>query len=63
MHDPAMRNPPPGYPRVSPYLLYEDAPRVIDYLKHTFGFEERLSQMGVRDACTLSSCSAQTAWS
>jgi PhnB protein len=46
MHDPAMRNPPPGYPRVSPYLLYEDAPRVIDYLKHTFGFEERLSQTG-----------------
>ena len=42
----AVTNPPPGYPRVSPYLLYEDAPRVIDYLKHTFGFDERLSQTG-----------------
>jgi uncharacterized glyoxalase superfamily protein PhnB len=41
-----MRNPPPGYQTVSPYLLYEDAPRVIEYLKETFGFEERLSQTG-----------------
>ena len=42
----AMSNPPSGYQRVSPYLLYEDAPRVIDYLKEAFGFEERLSQTG-----------------
>jgi PhnB protein len=41
-----MTNPPPGYPRVSPYLLYEDAAGVVDYLKRTFGFEERLSQTG-----------------
>jgi uncharacterized glyoxalase superfamily protein PhnB len=41
-----MRNPPPGYQRVSPYLLYEDAPRIIEYLKEAFGFEERLSQTG-----------------
>jgi uncharacterized glyoxalase superfamily protein PhnB len=41
-----MLNPPPGYPRVAPYLLYEDAPRAIDYLVKTFGFEERLSQTG-----------------
>ncbi len=41
-----MTNPPPGYPRVSPYLLYEDADRVIDYLKDTFGFEERLMTTG-----------------
>jgi uncharacterized glyoxalase superfamily protein PhnB len=41
-----MRNPPSGYQTVSPYLLYEDAPRVIEYLKATFGFEERLSQTG-----------------
>ena len=41
-----MRNPPEGYPRVSPYLLYEDAPRVIEYLKDAFGFEERLSTTG-----------------
>lgn len=42
----AMVNPPPGYQRVSPYLLYEDAPRIIEYLKGAFGFEERLSQIG-----------------
>jgi len=41
-----MRNPPPGYQTVSPYLLYEDAPRVIEYLKVAFGFVERLSQTG-----------------
>jgi uncharacterized glyoxalase superfamily protein PhnB len=41
-----MSNPPPGYPRVSPYLLYEDAPAAIDYLQRTFGFELRLTQIG-----------------
>jgi PhnB protein len=41
-----MTDPPPGYPRVSPYLLYEDAAGIVDYLKRTFGFEERVSQTG-----------------
>ena len=41
-----MRNPPPGYQTVSPYLLYEDAPRAIEHLKSAFGFRERLSQIG-----------------
>ena len=41
-----MRDPPPGYQTVSPYLLYEDAPRAIEHLKSAFGFEERLSQTG-----------------
>ena len=41
-----MRNPPPGYQTVSPYLLYEDAPRVIEHLKVAFGFVERLSTTG-----------------
>jgi PhnB protein len=45
----AMRNPPPGYQTVSPYLLYEDAPRVIEHLKVAFGFVERLSQAGGAD--------------
>jgi uncharacterized glyoxalase superfamily protein PhnB len=39
-------SPPPGYPRVSPYLLYEDAAAAIDYLQRTFGFELRLSKVG-----------------
>src|SRR4051794_16244483 len=41
-----MSNPPPGYPRVSPYLLYEDAAAAVDYLQQTFGFELRLSEIG-----------------
>ena len=41
-----MSNPPPGYPRVSPYLLYEDAAAAIDYHQQTFGFELRLTQIG-----------------
>jgi uncharacterized glyoxalase superfamily protein PhnB len=41
-----VRTPPPGYQTVSPYLLYEDAPRLIEHLKSAFGFEERLSQTG-----------------
>jgi uncharacterized glyoxalase superfamily protein PhnB len=41
-----MRNPPPGYQTVSPYLLYEDADVVIEYLKSAFGFELRRSQPG-----------------
>jgi uncharacterized glyoxalase superfamily protein PhnB len=41
-----MSNPPPGYPRVSPYLLYEDAEAAVEYLRQSFGFELRLSQIG-----------------
>jgi PhnB protein len=41
-----MTNPPPGYLRVSPYLLYEDAAAAVEFLKQTFGFELRLSQIG-----------------
>lgn len=41
-----MQNPPPGYPRVSPYLLYEDADRAVAFLCETFGFVERRSEIG-----------------
>ena len=41
-----MGNPPPGYQTVTPYLLYEDAAGVIEYLKSAFGFHERASQTG-----------------
>jgi uncharacterized glyoxalase superfamily protein PhnB len=41
-----VQNPPPGYQTVSPYLLYEDAPRAIEHLKTAFGFQQRLSQTG-----------------
>jgi len=41
-----MQSPPSGYPRVSPYLLYEDAEAAIRYLSETFGFELRHTQTG-----------------
>ena len=41
-----MPNPPPGYPKVSPYLLYEDATAAIEYLRETFGFELRRTETG-----------------
>lgn len=31
-----------SYPRVTPYLLYEDVPAALDWLARAFGFEERL---------------------
>ena len=41
-----MRNPPAGYTRVCPYLLYEDAAAAAEYLTATFGFMQRLAQTG-----------------
>jgi len=41
-----MQNPPPGYTRVCPYLLYEDAAGAVDYLTEAFGFHQRLAQTG-----------------
>jgi uncharacterized glyoxalase superfamily protein PhnB len=41
-----VENPPSGYPRVSPYLLYEDAAAAVDYLQRTFGFELRRTTTG-----------------
>jgi PhnB protein len=39
-------NPPPTYPRVTPYLLYEDVPGALDWLTKAFGFTERLRFAG-----------------
>jgi uncharacterized glyoxalase superfamily protein PhnB len=41
-----LQNPPAGYTRVCPYLLYEDARNAVEYLTTTFGFVQRLEQMG-----------------
>ncbi|GAB4336614.1 MAG: VOC family protein [Dehalococcoidia bacterium] len=35
-----VQNPPEGYPRVVPYLLYEDAGAALNWLTKAFGFEE-----------------------
>jgi PhnB protein len=32
----------PRYPRVTPYLLYEDVPAALTWLAEAFGFRERL---------------------
>jgi PhnB protein len=36
------KSPPPGFPRVTPYLLYEDVPTALAWLTKAFGFKERL---------------------
>ena len=41
-----MLEPPPGYTRVAPYLLYEDADRAIDFLQRAFGFKLRRTETG-----------------
>ena len=45
-HTLTVSNPPAGYPRVSPYLLYEDAAAAVEYLQRSFGFELRRSEIG-----------------
>lgn len=40
------QNPPPGMPRITPYLFYEDVPAALDWLARTFGFEERVRMDG-----------------
>ena len=41
-----MQNPPQGYTRVCPYLLYEDAAAAVDHLTEKFGFVQRLEETG-----------------
>jgi uncharacterized glyoxalase superfamily protein PhnB len=36
------KNPPEGYPRVSPYLYYEEPAIALDWLQRAFGFTEKL---------------------
>ncbi len=40
------QNPPEGYPRVNPYLYYEDAAAAVDFLTRAFGFSERFRMTG-----------------
>jgi uncharacterized glyoxalase superfamily protein PhnB len=47
MSDAAVRGAPPaGYQTVSPYLLYEDAARAVQFLENAFGFRERRVMTG-----------------
>ena len=38
--------PPPGYPRISPYLNYEDTGAMVDWLARAFGLVERHRMAG-----------------
>jgi PhnB protein len=40
------QNPPEGYPRVTPYLLYKDSDAAIDFLTSAFGFTEKYRMSG-----------------
>jgi PhnB protein len=39
-------NPPEGFPRITPYLLYEDCDAALDFLSKSFGFTEDLRVPG-----------------
>jgi uncharacterized glyoxalase superfamily protein PhnB len=39
-------NPPAGFPRITPYLLYEDVDATLDWLVATFGFTEQVRMRG-----------------
>lgn len=41
-----MKPPPPGWPRISTSLYYDDASRAIDWLCRVFGFELQLKVTG-----------------
>jgi len=36
-----VQNPPENFPRLTPYLYYQDAQAAVDFLTKAFGFEER----------------------
>ena len=39
-------NPPAGFPRITPYLLYEDVDATLDWLIAAFGFTEQVRMKG-----------------
>jgi PhnB protein len=40
------QNPPAGFPRITPYLLYKDVDRAVDFLVGSFGFTDRCRMAG-----------------
>ena len=45
-------NPPENFPRITPYLLYEDVAGAVDWLTKAFGFRERMRMPGPDGAVT-----------
>jgi PhnB protein len=46
------QNPPEGFPRITPYLLYKDVRGALDFLTGAFGFHERMRLPGPDGAIT-----------
>ena len=46
------QNPPEGHGRITPYLLYHDADRAVEFLRRAFGFSER-ERMAGADGSTV----------
>ncbi len=44
-----IQSPPEGFPRIIPYLLYEDLDAAVDWLVTAFGFSERFRMRGPDD--------------
>jgi PhnB protein len=45
-------NPPAGFPRITPYLLYADVDAALDFVVKAFGFEETVRMPGA-DGTTM----------
>ena len=41
-----VQNPPEDFPRITPYLLYEDVDAAVDWLTSAFGFTEKMRLKG-----------------
>ena len=41
-----VQNPPENFPRITPYLLYENLDAAVDWLVPAFGFTERVRMKG-----------------
>ena len=40
------QSPPEGFPRMTPYLIYNDVSAALDWLAKAFGFDQRMSMPG-----------------
>ena len=41
-----VQNPPEDFPRITPYLIYEDVDAAVDWLTNAFGFSEKMRLRG-----------------
>lgn len=48
-----VRNPPAGWPRIVPHLIYDDVSRAVEWLSRVFGFGERTDSRHINPDGTL----------